>query len=274
MPENSKQQVAPKKESTSTHQKQPQQPKFPSEIIDLPTKVLMYPEGHPLSKGTIEIKYMTAREEDILTSANLIKKGVVIDELLKSMIISDVNYDDLYIGDKNAVMLSARVLGYGKDYVTDVDCPECGNTEKDCSFDLTSFEYKEIDEGYLNRDNKYEFTLPNSNRKVEFRFITHKDEKAIDKEVTRLAKISGGISPEMTTRLRYQIVSVDGDDSTETVANFIKNELFAIDSRALRDHMMEKMPDVDFTTYYGCPNCGENSEMDLPISTNFFWPSR
>ena len=213
----------PKTDSSAPAAHQKEAPKFPSEIIDLPSKGLMYPQGHPLSNGTLEMKYMTAREEDILTSANLIKKGIVIDQLLKSMIISDMNYDDLYIGDKNAVMLSARVLGYGKDYSCDVDCPECGETEKDCTFDLTSFEYKDIkDEKFYNRENQYDFTLPNSERVVKFRYLTHKDEEAITREVNRLQKVSGGISPEMTTRLRYQIVSVDGDDSTETVANFVE----------------------------------------------------
>jgi hypothetical protein len=274
MPE-SKTKVKTNKSAPATHQKQKEAPKFPSEMIDLPSKGLMYPKGHPLSTGTIEMKYMTAREEDILTSANLIKKGVVIDQLLKSMILSDVEYDDLYIGDKNAVMLSARVLGYGKDYECEVDCPECGDTEKDCNFDLTSFEYKPIeDESFYNRENIYDFILPNSERPIQFRYLTHKDEDAISREVSRLQKISKGVSPEMTTRLRYQIVSVEGDDSTETVANFVRNELFAADSRALREYMTEKMPDVDFESAYVCPSCGETSELELPISANFFWPSR
>ena len=102
----------------------------------------------------------------------------------------------------------------------------------------------------------------------------NKDEEAITREVNRLQKVSGGISPEMTTRLRYQIVSIDGDDSTEAVANFVRNELFAADSRALRDYMADKMPDVDFESAYVCPACGATSEMELPISANFFWPSR
>ena len=120
---------APKKPSTTPVKAE--KPKFPSEIVELPSKGLLYPEGHPLSEGTIEIKYMTAREEDILTSANLIQKGVVVDELLKSIIVTDVPYNDLLIGDKNAVMLSARIFGYGNDFECDVTCPSCSAIEKD-----------------------------------------------------------------------------------------------------------------------------------------------
>ena len=125
-----------------------EQPKFPTEVVDLPSKGLLYPEGHPLSKGTIEMKYMTAKEEDILTSQNLIKKGVVIDQLLKSLIVTKVGLDELLIGDKNAVMLAARILGYGKTYSVDTTCPNCGTVEKDCEYDLTLFEHKPIDESY------------------------------------------------------------------------------------------------------------------------------
>ena len=90
--------------------------KFPTEVIDLPSKGVLYPKDNPLSSGKIEMKYMTAREEDILTNQNYIKNGTVIDELLKALIVSKINYNDLITGDKNAIMLAARVLGYGKDY--------------------------------------------------------------------------------------------------------------------------------------------------------------
>ena len=132
---------------------------FPTEVVDLPSKGLLYPEGHILSDGTIEIKYMTAREEDILTSQNLIQKGVVLDELLKSLIASKVQLNDLLIGDKNAIMVAARVFGYGKIYSVDTICPECNETEKDCEFDLTTFEHKEVDEKYFKDNNVFEYVL-------------------------------------------------------------------------------------------------------------------
>ena len=263
---------APKKPSTTPVKAE--KPKFPSEIVELPSKGLLYPEGHPLSEGTIEIKYMTAREEDILTSANLIQKGVVVDELLKSIIMTDVPYNDLLIGDKNAVMLSARIFGYGKEYECDVTCPSCSAIEKDCEFDLTSLDYKEIDDQVFSDGNKFSFVLPNSTRMVEFRFLTQKEESGITKELERVNKHMKGVSPEITTRLRYQIISIDGDDSKEAITNFINNELFAVDSRAFREHYADSMPDVDFDVGYTCGDCGVDSVIELPISVNFFWPSR
>ena len=87
--------------------------KYPTETIDLPSGGKLYPQDSPLSSGKIEIKYMTAKEEDILTSANLIKKGVVIDRLLDSIIVTEgVGIDDLILGDKNAIMVAARILAY------------------------------------------------------------------------------------------------------------------------------------------------------------------
>ena len=91
--------------------------KFPTEIVDLPSKGHFYVQGHPLSSGKVEIKYMTAKEEDILTSQNLIQQGTVIEKLLQSLIVDkSVKVDDMLIGDKNAIMGAARILGYGKDY--------------------------------------------------------------------------------------------------------------------------------------------------------------
>jgi hypothetical protein len=247
--------------------------KFPTEVVDLPSKGLVYPKDHPLADGTIEMKYMTAREEDILTSSNLIQKGIVIDELLKSLIITKVDFNDVIVGDKNAIMLAARVLGYGKKYEVEVTCPSC-NAKEEVDFDLTSFPHKKIDEDLINSENKYEFTLPNADRKIEFRFLTHKDENAIESELKRLGKVSNGITPEITTRLRYQIISVDGDDDKEYVNKFIKNEFFAIDSKSFRDYYSKIVPDVNFDSGFLCAICDWSGEVDLPITTNFFWPSR
>lgn len=250
------------------------QAKFPHEIVDLPSKGLLYPKDHPLSDGKIAIKYMTAREEDILTSTNLIQKGVVIDELLKSVIPKEVNYDDLFIGDKNAIMVATRILGYGKDYTAQVTCQECGNVEEECDFDLSSLDDKDTGSGKYNNKNEYKFKLPVSGRELTFRYLQEKDEKIINKELERIKKVSKGRSAEVTTRLRHQIVAVDGNDDKGEITNFINNEFFAQDSRAFRQHYMDTMPDIDFTVGYGCPACGHTVDIDLPIQSNFFWPSR
>ena len=119
--------------------------KFPTEFVELPSKGWLYPEDNPLSSGKVEMKYMTAKEEDILTSQNLIKKGLVIDQLLRSLIVSPINYNDLLVGDKNAIMVAARILGYGADYPVEVQCPECGTKNK-VEINLSEIQEKQIDE--------------------------------------------------------------------------------------------------------------------------------
>ena len=131
---------------------------FPTEVVDLPSKGLLYSKDSPLSSGNIELKYMTAKEEDILTSRNLIQKGIVLDKLLESVIIQDgVTLDDLLLGDKNAVMIATRILGYGKDYTVSIQDPDSGEKQEE-TFDLTELKDKEIDEKlFKNRKNEFEF---------------------------------------------------------------------------------------------------------------------
>ena len=159
--------------------------KFPTEIIDLPSEGKLYPEGHPLKGGKIEIKYMTAKEEDILTSQNLIQKGTVIDMLLRSLVIGNgkgerVNYDDLLLGDKNAVMIAARVLGYGSDYPVEIPCPKCGAKHKD-TVDLAGLSNKDVE--ITNDSNLFEFELPLSKKLISFKLLSHSDEEKIQNEV-------------------------------------------------------------------------------------------
>ena len=127
---------------------------FPTEVVPLPSRGLLYPIDHPLADGFIEMKYMTAREEDILTSQNLIKQGVVLDKLFESLIVTTVNYGDIYSGDKNAIMVAARLLGYGNDYNVEIDDPFSPGTKQKLTIDLSQIEQKEVDYGlFENRKN-------------------------------------------------------------------------------------------------------------------------
>lgn len=256
-----------------------EQPKYPSEVIDLPSKGLVYPSNNPLSSGTIELKYMTAKEEDILTSQNLIQKGVVIDKLLESLIIDDINYDDLILGDKNALMISARILGYGKDYTVPIKCPICGN-EENYTIDLTKLTDLEIDKDNYNRENEYSFELPYSKRVITFKLLTHGDDKKIADELKYLKDFNkkagkkNAIASDFTTRLKYMITGVDGDRETKTIREFIdKGELLSRDSLEFRKHLKSFTPDIDTTFTYECPECGGETAMALPMTVEFFWPS-
>ena len=238
--------------------------KFPTEVVELPSKGLLYPEGNPLSTGKVEIKYMTAKEEDILTNQNYIAKGIVIDKLLQSLIVSPINYDDLLIGDKNAIMLAARILGYGKDYSFTYD----GETQ---DVDLTDFGSKYLNESlYTKGKNEFEFYLPHSKNTITFKLLTHGDEKKIEREIQGLKKINKNTSQDLSTRLKHIVTSVNGSYESKDVRDFVSNYMLAKDSRALREYIKEVQPDVDLTTTITTFNGTE--DITLPITMNFFWP--
>jgi len=235
--------------------------KIPTEQVTLPSKGLLYPEDNPLSKGVVEIKYMTAKEEDILTNQGYIQKGNVLDKLLESLVVSEINLDDLIVGDKNAILIAARVLGYGGDYNFTL-------AGKEQSIDLSELDNKHFDESAITKGkNQFEFTLPHSENKITFKILTGHDEKKMDAELKGLKKLSPNASPELTTRLKYIITSVNGDDSVKTIRDFVDNYLLARDSRALREHIKSVQPDVDLTYV---SDSGE--EATIPINLNFFWP--
>ena len=239
--------------------------KLLTETVELPSKGLLYPEGHALSSGTIEMKYMTAREEDILTNQNYIKKGTVIDKLLKSLIVTDVDYDDILIGDKNAIMVAARILSYGKDYDFDL-----GNGKQ--TIDLTAFKNKELNESLYSRgNNEFEFVLPHTENIVTFKLLTHGDEIKIDQEVKGLQKINKDNIAETTTRLKYIITSINGSREKKDVREFVDYGLLARDARALREYYNAVSPDVDLTYTYTDLD-GADREAALPITVSFFWP--
>lgn len=246
---------------------------FPTEIIDLPSEGHFYPKTSPLASGRIELKYMTAREEDILTSQNLIKKGVVLDELLKALIVTPgVQLDEILICDKNAIFVAARRLAYGDNYDAKVTCPKCGE-ENAVKIDLSALKVKSFDfSKYTRGENQFLYTLPVSGKIVAYRLLSHKDEQEIDQELKGLQKLSKNSSPEMTTRLKYMILSVDGNSERGVVKKFVDNML-AKDSIALRKQVKETTPELDMTFDFTCGSCGHNERMALPLGVDFFWPS-
>lgn len=249
---------------------------FPTEVITLPSKGLIYPETNPLSKGSVEIKYMTAREEDILASQNLIKKGVVLDKLFESVVVSEgVSIGDISVGDKNAILLATRILGYGADYNVEVIDPFSGETQK-VVIDLSQIQTKEVDDTLLNRENRYEFVLPISKKKIKFKLLTHKDEIDITAEIqalNRLVKGDGAVSQDVSTRLRYMIQEVDGNTDRGFINNFVKNNLLARESKALREYVRTISPDLDLKYQFTSDLTGESEALDIPFGVGFFYPT-
>jgi len=238
--------------------------KFPTEVIDLPSKGLLYSKDSPLSSGKVEMKYMTAKEEDILTNQNYIAKGTVIDKLLQSLIVDKkINYGDMLVGDKNALLIAARVLGYGKDYTFDY-------AGEKVTIDLSLLNAKEVDESNLSSGkNEFSFTLPASGDNITFKLLTHSDEVKITKEIEGLRRINKDASPELSTRLKYMILTVDGTDDTKTIREFVDNRFLARDSRAFRTYVSEIQPDIDLTFY---PDSGTEKGVTIPLGVNFLWP--
>jgi|7_EtaG_2_1085326.scaffolds.fasta_scaffold07447_4 hypothetical protein len=256
--------------------KQVKESKFPTEIIDLPSKGKLYPKDHPLASGQVEMKYMTAKEEDILTSQNLIQKGIVIDMLLRSLVIGNgdgkkVNYDDLLLGDKNAVMIAARVLGYGKDYPAEIPCPAC-KTKQNETIDLAGLENKDVN--ITANENLFEFELPLSKKIITFKLLSHSDEEKIQNEMKRMKKKthSSTISYDLTSRLKQIIIAVDGDETRSTINSFVENEFISRDSLAFRTNLENVTPDVDMSVYFECDECGHEATIQIPMSVEFFWP--
>jgi hypothetical protein len=236
--------------------------KIPTETIELPSKGLLYEEGSELASGMVEMSYMTAKHEDILTNQSYIKNGTVLDKLMKSLIVSKVNYDDLLIGDKNAIMIAARVLGYGKDYTFDL-------YGESYTVDLSTIESKPLHPAVeARKKNDFEFVLPESGNRVTFRFLTHKDEQEINRELEGLKKINKDNSPDLSTRMKHIITSVEGSSERKDIRDFVDNYLLAKDSRALREYIKELQPDVDLTFFPSEDGVGVN----IPIGVNFFWP--
>ena len=243
-----------------------QQFKIPTEQVELPSKGLLYSKDSPLSKGVVEMKYMTAREEDILTNVNFIKKGVVVDKLLQSLIVTEgINYDDILIGDKNALMVAARILSYGKDYETVYSGTKI-------TVDLTTLKPKEVDYSlYSEGKNEFPLEFKATGNLITFKLLTHGDEKKVDREGEGLMKINKNNSTEVTTRLKYMITSINGSREIKDIREFVDKGFLAVDARELRKEYSKVSPDVNMVFEYEDED-GGREEVNLPIGIDFFWP--
>lgn len=245
---------------------------YPTEIIDLPSKGWFYNDDSPLSSGKVEMKMMTAKEEDILTNQNYVRKGIVFEKLLSSLLVdSSIDVRDAFLMDQNALMVAARRLAYSDSYKVEITCPQCGDKEKRV-IDLGQIKEKEVDLTSFPRGvNRFEFVLPKSGKTLVFKLLTQRDEDDISEEIKQIQKGNKAASTEVTTRLKHMIVSVDGNTDRNYIKNFALNML-SMDSRALRDYMSETFPALDMSFDYECGNCSHTERMDVPLTVQFFWP--
>ena len=247
--------------------------KYPSEIVPLPTKGWFYPEGHPLSSGEIEIKQMTAREEDLLANQELIKKGKVLDKLMESVIIDkSIKLEDILIPDKNAIFIAVRRFAYGDDYPVSIVCPQCSSDNK-VNINLAELAYKPFNfEEHPKGQNTFSLKLPVAGVNITYKLLNKIDESSIDSELNQIKKISKENTAELTTRLKYMITSVDGNVDRAFIRKFIEEKLTAKDSLAIRKYIREHNPDVDMTFNFKCSECNLERRLDMPIGASFLWP--
>ena len=247
--------------------------RVPTEFVPLPSFGLVYPPNSPLHNlKEIEVRYMTAIDEDILTSRSLLRSGKAIDAVLKNCILdARINPEELLSGDKNALITFLRVSGYGPEYKVEIDCPSCEETSK-YEFDLSQLEMKTLDvEPIEQGENRFHIQLPTGTH-IEFKFLNSAEEKEISDAQDRIKRSTNSpIDRNVTTRLKNTIISIDGNNDPSLINQYV-DTLNVRDSRALRKYMEDNTPDIDMNQEFNCSHCGHRGEVDVPISVSFFWP--
>ena len=245
----------------------------PRDFVMLPSKGMIYPSDSPLHNlEELEVRHLTAADEDILTSRSLLRSGTAIDTLLDNVIINkSIKAEELISGDKNAIMTFLRITGYGPEYNIEISCPDCNEDVKN-EFDLRLLNMKMLDtDPIAEGQNRFSFDMP-SGINVHFKFLTSKEDKIISDEQDKIKKMTNSpLDHNITTRFKYQLISVNGNEDRSFINNFI-NVMNVRDSRAFRKYFEEIEPDVIMKQDFNCPQCGHRGEVDIPVTVDFFWP--
>lgn len=254
----------------------------PTEFVDLPSEGKYYHEGHVLhGVDQIEIRYMTAKEEDILTSKSLLKKGVAIDRFIGNLIVDrSISVESMLVGDKNALLVAARSSGYGTEYKTKVACPACGETQE-YEFDLEQntvvgfhtevFENSSYHQHVVkNANGTFDIQLPKSQVTVTVKLLTGADEQKLAKNMKQKSRAHGH-ETMLTDQFRSYIVAVNGSEFARDINTFV-NAMPALDSRFLRTAYQGLAPNIDLTQFFSCDSCGFEQDMEVPFTADFFWP--
>ena len=245
----------------------------PRDYVMLPSKGRIYPPDSPLHNlEEIEVRHLTAADEDILTSRALLRSGKAIDTMLSNVLLNkSININDFISGDKNAILTFLRITGYGPDYDVEVDCPECNETIKH-QFDLTKLTMRFLDVDPISAgQNRFEFILPSGIR-IEFKLLNSAEDQKISDEQEKLKRTTNSpLEKNVTTKYKHQIVSVDNKDDQTFINNFV-DTMNLRDSRAFRTYLEEVEPDVDMNQEFKCRMCGHSEEVEIPVTVGFFWP--
>ena len=253
----------------------------PTEFVALPSEGRLYPENHPLhNQDSIEIKQMTAKEEDMLTSRTLLKKGVALERVIQSLLVDkSINAEDLLVGDRNAIIIAMRVSGYGREYAVQLTCPQCGTTQEE-NYDLneaTIYTGDELEKYQVtpNSDGTFTTVLPRTEATVTFKVLNGHDEKRLAANATskKSNRRQSTYEQGVTAQIAQMVIAVNGDSSVEARRYLVEN-IPSIDSRHLRRAYRAAAPNVELTYDFECGECGHEQLMEVPLSANFFWPDR
>ena len=246
---------------------------IPRDFVPLPSQGRVYPATSALyNKTEIEVRYLTAADEDILTSRSLLRSGKALDYLLDNCLIDKtIKSSELISGDKNAILTFLRVTGYGPDYKTEIDCPSC-NTNLKHEFDLSKLDMKTLDiDPVREGENRFSFKTP-TGVDLEFKFLNSEEDRIISDSQEKIKKLSNSpLDTNVTTRLKHQIISVNGNMDGGYIAKFI-DSMPVRDSRSFRAYVENHDPDLIMKQDYSCSHCGYEGEVEIPISVSFFWP--
>ena len=250
----------------------------PTEFVELPSRGVYYATSHPLhGEDTIEIKQMTAKEEDMLTSRTLLKKGVALDRVIQSLIVNkSIDPNSLLVGDKNALIIAARISAYGNEYTTKVTCPACG-TAQEYTFDLAAVESTAADgdSSYITADNSdgtFTTILPKTNLEITFRLLTGADERRLLQGIESDRKNKNVHERGITRQLVNMIVAVNGNTTSQAI-NYLVENIPSIDARHLRSAYKAASPNIDLSQHFECGECDYENTLEVPLSADFFWPN-
>jgi len=244
---------------------------IPFDIVPLPSRGLLYKDGPLAGAESVEVHYLTAIQEDILTSPNLLASGEMLDTLIGSVLKDKtINPASLSLGDRNAIVIWLRSTGYGAEYPVRLVCNSC-NSEWENEFDLSTLNVREL-EILPDNDGLFIFKLPQLKTNIRFRMLTSEDENNILKRVEAIQRKQGSsIDNSMSLKMMASIVEVDGVQDSLAIKSFVES-MPVRDARAFREYVNKIEPGVLMTQEATCPKCKNVSQEVIPIRGNFFWP--
>lgn len=227
---------------------------IPSELVLLPSKGKVYPKSNPLSKGSVEMRYMTAYDEDILTNLSYIRAGTLFDKLLSNLILDTVNVDDILAADKDALIIAARIHGYGANYNVTVTDPNTKAT-LERTMNLSKLKMRDFN---LESNDAGEFEYKAEGIDIKFRFLSNKEIQSI--------------SPERLNSdfLKQSIVECNGSRDAAEIENFIMYQMTPKESREFRTYITNNLPGLVLEAEFEGES-GGTFTAGFQLGSNLFW---